>query len=580
MKISDVVLSFCLLAPGLCLSAPTVAAPAQRRITIIVGNNVSENRSAARLRYADDDAVRYYQLFAPQSDRTILLSTLDDETQKFYPELKQIAREPSRDNLLRVLRRLKQQIPLADLPQTEILFIYGGHGNIDAKGMGYLELLRGNFSRDDLRELLIEAFPGARIHIILDSCKSYFMAFSRGKRVREDQTYALAVRNFLDREIHAQYPGVGFILSTSGDRDTHEWEQYRGGIFSHELVSGLLGPADLNLDGNIEYSEIAAFIAAANVRLAETHVELRVMVRPPPNDLNAKLVDLSRFLNVAIVHFPQAMSGHYLVEDARGIRVADFHKSPTLELNLVLLGMPPFYIRTKNRESIVRGDKTGWYFFDPKSEQPRQWAERGATETAFFERLFVVPFDWSFYQGYVVSASMPGVETEPRRRFGPPEHQQTRLPRLGLGYSVMNAPLDIERVMQGLTGDLSLPISRRFSVSFRPAYRYTRGRMADESFDLHMLELGALAVWSGVERGAVPRVGVGGGVATLVKSGSGEDGQDRFVPLLEGTVGFIFPHLLRGVDPGIWFGVRRISAQTVNDTRTTSHWVGGIELLW
>ena len=51
-------------------------------------------------------------------------------------------------------------------------------------------------------------------------------------------------------------PGV--VVATSSEAETHEWSRFDGGVFSHELRSGLLGSADLDGDGQVRYDEIAA----------------------------------------------------------------------------------------------------------------------------------------------------------------------------------------------------------------------------------------------------------------------------------------------------------------------------------
>ena len=54
------------------------------------------------------------------------------------------------------------------------------------------------------------------------------------------------------------------ILATTLGQQAHEWSAIESGVFTHELLSGLLGAADVNADQRIEYTELQAFIAAAN----------------------------------------------------------------------------------------------------------------------------------------------------------------------------------------------------------------------------------------------------------------------------------------------------------------------------
>ena len=95
------------------------------------------------------------------------------------------------------------------------------------------------------------------------------------------------LKAFLEEEQLERYPRAGVIVATSGDQETHEWSRYHGGILSHELRSALSGAADVNGDGRIEYSELRAFLAAANARVQEPRgarrrLRARARARSPP----------------------------------------------------------------------------------------------------------------------------------------------------------------------------------------------------------------------------------------------------------------------------------------------------------
>ena len=62
------------------------------------------------LRYADDDAVRYHQLFERLGAESTLLSVLDEQTQRRYPGLAAHAVAPTLENIKRVVRRYAAQI--------------------------------------------------------------------------------------------------------------------------------------------------------------------------------------------------------------------------------------------------------------------------------------------------------------------------------------------------------------------------------------------------------------------------------------------------------------------------------------
>src|SRR4029078_8213906 len=129
---------------------------------------------------------------------------------------------------------------------------------------------------------------------------------------------------FLEEEQLARYPRAGVIVATSGDHETHEWSRYQDGILSHELRSALTGGARVNGDGRIEYSELRAFLAAANARVKNPEARVEVFSHPPALDRHRPLFDLraaelagraTRFL-----HFGAGLAGRFHVEDDRGVR--------------------------------------------------------------------------------------------------------------------------------------------------------------------------------------------------------------------------------------------------------------------
>jgi hypothetical protein len=81
----------------------------------------------------------------------------------------------------------------------------------------------------------------------------------------------------------------------------------------------------VNGDGSIEYSEIAAFFAAANLRVSDPRARLSVIAEPPRLDRSAPLLRLPKLNG----HF--SVSGRadgpwarpFFVENERGERVLD-----------------------------------------------------------------------------------------------------------------------------------------------------------------------------------------------------------------------------------------------------------------
>ena len=240
--------SLCLFS--LVISAP---APATYKRAIVIGNNDPlPGTDFEKLRYADDDALRFGDFFESLGVKTTVLTTPDKDTlERFGTRAKQ-AQRPTRKNLLRALEQTAQELQRAP-PESEVYFVFSGHGSINASG-AYLHLFEEGFTRIDLFERVLKPLKAARIHVIIDSCHSYFLVNSRGKRVAvaEDEQR-------LDR-----YSWVGFLLSTSEVQEVQEWSGYQGGVFSYQVLGALRGGADVNNDGIVSYTEVQAYILAAN----------------------------------------------------------------------------------------------------------------------------------------------------------------------------------------------------------------------------------------------------------------------------------------------------------------------------
>lgn len=365
------------------------------RLAVIVANNATFDGSAPSLRYADDDGVRYRELLAPFFDRVELLSTLDDETQARYPRLGATLRPPDRKSVLSALAAANAEIRRQRPRRSELLFVFVGHGGLDDQARGFMFLADGRFTRADLFREVVAGSAADRTHIILDACNAFSMIAGRG--AGEERQRALA--SFLEGNDLESHPTVGVLAATSESRETHEWSRLGAGIFSHQIRSALSGAADVNLDGLLEYSEVAAFVDAANARL-EGDKGLSVFAWPPRQDRHAPLLDLRRGRAVRYVVLHPGIGGRLWLERESAERWADLHKAPAEAVALALPSSQRFFLSSEDQElEIAPGDATLWV-----SELPRRTREvssRGAVARAFERQLFAVAFSEGYYRGFV-----------------------------------------------------------------------------------------------------------------------------------------------------------------------------------
>jgi hypothetical protein len=274
--------------------------------------------------------------------------------------------------------------------------------------------------------------PATTNHVIVDACNAYYLVHRRGdgdKAPRKD-----AVAAFVALEDLARYPNTGILLSTSSEKDTHEWSAYRAGVFSHELRSAMAGGADVNGDGQIAYSEIAAFLAAANQHVtAEARVD--VFARAPTVDLTRPLVDLRAAKFTHWLQVPAGSAARLYLEDDRGVRYADVHVGGKHPVVFGLVPRAHYYARTADgtREMKLELDRAGRHDLDRAKMKTSVLASRGAVEQSFRLHLYEEPFDADYYRGYVAAQSTTSVALDaPRWRPGPPDREliDTELRRL------------------------------------------------------------------------------------------------------------------------------------------------------
>lgn len=368
------------------------AAPPPARFAVILGVNQSVDADTPPLRYADDDAAGYLDLFRTLGARTYLLSRFDDNTRRLHPQAVAEAEDPRSQELDRVLQQVTADVATAarrHIP-TVLYFVYAGHGNVE-DGRGYLALEDGRLYGADLERLVLDRVRATETHFIVDACYSAFLAFSRGPGGERQETRGFSTLGGLARR-----PNVGLLLSTSSARESHEWSEYQAGVFSHEVRSGLLGAADADGDGQVTYREIAAFIERANAAIPNEKLRPDVYVRPP--QASAALLDLrpglGRRLELTGDH-----PGHYLIEDGRGVRLADFHNAPGQPLHLIRLASTgPLYLRrvgasagTGGGEEYVMDTAPAVLRFADLRAGTSGVQPRGAANESF-QLLFSLPF--------------------------------------------------------------------------------------------------------------------------------------------------------------------------------------------
>lgn len=428
-------LAACLLLAGLgSLGGPVAVAhaagvrgatdaevePEPRRFALVVGSNHTLDPEQAALRFADDDAARMTELLRETGVDTELVTHLDRDSQAMFPALVARAHRPDGAGLDAAYAELlaRMHAAKAEGAAVELLVYYSGHGDVGPDGQGYLTLDGDKLTRARLFGELLARSPADHNHVIIDACKSEQFVLSRGgkgawKDDRADVDLGRSVQEYLDKHHLGAFPNTGVVLAHSADQETHEWDRYRGGIFTHELLSGLRGGADLNGDGRIEYSELGAFVSAANHGVEDPRARLEVVVRPPSDDERRPLLAHGELGDARLLVFGPGDRHHYTVEDARGVRLADLRRSGEQPGYLRLPAGALFVGRHSSaedrEEAQVAGDSPRIQLAHLLAYTPSASAARGSLDQAFRRGLFSTPFGPGYYNGYTAQQGLLGV---------------------------------------------------------------------------------------------------------------------------------------------------------------------------
>ena len=434
------------LALGVAFAEPRKSRN-EATFALVVGSNHSVDRELKPLRYADDDAARYFDLFRALGFRTYLLMEPDANTRRLHVQAAAEAQPPQEAALLASVEQLKRDIAQArgrNL-RTMLYLIYAGHGNVK-EDRGYITLEDARFDAKTLREKVIDPIDADQVHLIIDACYSFFLAHSRGPGGKR-RSY----EGFLQLKETFPSERIGLLLSTSSARESHEWDAFQSGVFSHEVRSGLYGAADANGDDQVTYREMAAFVARANAAVPNERYRPRIFARPPQT--TQTLLDL-RSPDRRYLEIPGSLSGRYFLEDKRGVRLVDFHSSARQSLRIT---------RPASAGSLyLRRLSDGFEYEVPSNEtvarlatleaKPARAEQRGSAHEAF-STLFSLAFDDGIVETVDLAAGNIPTLTEQQDAAGVLDKETILWTSLGVGAASLAGAVAMTIVALNLDGD-------------------------------------------------------------------------------------------------------------------------------
>jgi hypothetical protein len=389
------------------------AGAAQRLHALVIGNNgvfpagaegEDQGAAAVPLKYADDDAAGVSALLGEAAASLHLLTVMDATTQALYPELVATARPPTlasvEQAVLAIAAELERDRARGD--QSTVWLFFSGHGSTSYRGEPGLALSDGALSRRFLYDHVLARLPAAFVHLLVDACHAESIvrprdAHAEAVAIAPEVTTALLARSTLTR-----FPHVGAILVSSRDAQAHEWDAIGHGVFTHQLLSALRGAADVNADRLIEYSEVQAFMSAANRSVADTRARVALVARAPELNRRAPLFDLSQ-LPRERSNWLTGVSGErgiVQVLDEFGRRIVTLHNAPDLSTSLLLpAGVALHVVAGKQEANLTMRPGQSIRFGDLNFLQAR-FRSRGSLSAALERGLFATRFGRSYYEGF------------------------------------------------------------------------------------------------------------------------------------------------------------------------------------
>ena len=205
---------------------------------LVVG--VSDYHHMPALRYADDDAYQIHNFLLAAEGMAL------PSTQVSFL----LNESATRQNILNALDRLARQADADDL----ILFYFSGHG---LKG-SFLPFDYDGFNNQVFHNEINNALkPSRAAHriCIADACHSGSQMAARDAEVSWIQEWYPVLLE--------DHPALTFFLSSKSSERSLESAGLRMGVFSHFLIRGLRGEADVNQDVRITLAELYDYVSQA-----------------------------------------------------------------------------------------------------------------------------------------------------------------------------------------------------------------------------------------------------------------------------------------------------------------------------
>jgi len=258
--------------------------------------------------------------------------------------------------------------------RNEVFVYYSGHADRDGLKLGSETL-----SWADFRNAVNSIDADIRVAVI-DACGSGAITRTKG---------GVAYPAFLS-DASSNMRGYAFLTSSNENENSQECDRLKGSFFTHALLSGMRGAADLTGDGRVTINE--AYQYAFNETLRNTQ-NTTSGIQHPSRDMNLAgtgdivMTDLRE--TSASLSLSADIEGRFFIRDEKGNLFAELRKVGGRQIEL---GMPPgrYSIQmealsqrwTANNIVIADGKKTVLAMSDMRMmERRRRTVSKGDADT-------------------------------------------------------------------------------------------------------------------------------------------------------------------------------------------------------
>lgn len=549
---------------------PAPEPPAGGAHLFVISSSTAEDEAQKPLKYADDDALAYLEILRPYTKTQRVFAQLDDESREMWGSSDTAIKEPDKAVILAEFAELSTRME-KEGPGT-LFLVLAGHGSVDSSGEGYLVLPGGErLEKSDISDML-ELVRMHRVNLIVDTCNAFDLVQPRGgwQEDTEEGDYTKEINALYSAgSFSEKFPNVGFILASASNVKSYELGAYQGGVFSLMVRSGLLGAADADRNGLIDYSELGSFAAAAVAGITNSLARPAYYIAGPKDEPSRALLTLGAGTGLMMISVD--ISAHVWIEDSRSYRLLELNSALDGKMQLYLPAVHmPFRVYRDNGEEEEYGGtilESGAALSALDFAGTDTAARAGSQAMMIESGLFKVPFGMGFHQGYRSGERNGAMNVGRSAVLDRPTDWMVHA-----GYRGGQAPFNLGGMFHGVAAGIDYVINRYLWAGVIGSFSNSGHTLLGDSFTVQRYSAGIVTgfTWPGLlGRTLAPYAEAEFGHQWLVKSNGGDTHGDPLSLIAGGRLGLsavLGKGLLVRVSGGVAFQVVTLGSSERGDS--------------